>query len=72
MNQGKFKQLERRVGGAVERTASNSRSKWMKKKSLGSGFPVQKTLKGAHDTSWSKQGGGYNVRGLLALCLANA
>ena len=29
--------------------------------SIGSGFPVQKTLKGAYDTSWSKRGGGYNA-----------
>ena len=41
MNQGKFIQLERPVGGAVERTASNSCSKLMEKEeSLGSGFPV--------------------------------
>ena len=53
MNKGKFEQLERRVPNAVERTAGNSCSKWMEKeKSLGSGFPVQKTLKGAYDTSW--------------------
>ena len=32
-----------------------------KEKSLRSGFPVQKTLKGAYDTSWSKRGGGYNA-----------
>ena len=50
MNQAKFKQLERRVGGAVERTTNNSCSKWMEKeKLLRSGFAVQKTLKG---TSW--------------------
>ena len=71
MNQGKFKQLERRVRGAVERTASNSCSKWMEKeKSLTSGFPVQKTPKGAYDTSWSKRGSGLTCcqeeEGLLA------
>ena len=32
-----------------------------KEKSLGSGFPAQKTLKGAYDTSWSKRVGGYNA-----------
>ena len=46
----------------MERTASNSCSKWIEKeKSLGSGFPVQKTLKGAYNISWSKRGCGYNA-----------